>query len=70
MEILVFKTNIKGKKQVSDIGKYFNDQPFITKWNVDLLDIDKVLRIETPGVASPVIVSLVTNAGYYCEELD
>lgn len=69
MEILVFKTNIKGRKQVNDISKYFNDQPFITKWNVDLLDIDKVLRIETPGIASPVIVNLVTNAGYYCEEL-
>ncbi len=69
MEILVFKTNIKGKKQVSDIGKHFNDQPLITRWNVDLLDADKVLRIETPGVPVPVIVKLVTNAGYYCEEL-
>ncbi|MEO7801429.1 MAG: hypothetical protein ABIR81_05490, partial [Ginsengibacter sp.] len=59
----------KGKKQLNEIRKHFNDQPFITNWNVDLQDIDKVLRIETPGVPSPVIVKLVTNAGYYCEEL-
>ncbi len=69
MEILVFKTNIKGKKQVNDIGRHFNDQPLISKWNVDLLDVDKVLRIETPGVPAPVIEKLVKNAGYYCEEL-
>lgn len=51
------------------MGRHFNGEPLILKWNVDLLDIDKVLRIETPGVAAPVIEKLVKKAGYYCEEL-
>ncbi len=69
MEILVFKTNIRYKKQLTDINRQFTDQHLITKWNVDLLDADKVLRIESRGLTAPVIEELVKNTGYYCEEL-
>ncbi len=68
MKILIFKTNIKFKKQVNDISKHLKDQPLISKWNVDLLDVDKVLRIESPGLPAPVIEKLVKSAGYYSEE--
>ncbi len=69
MEIFVFKTNIRYKKQLTAINRHFNDQPLITKWNVDLLDADKVLRIESHGLNALVIEKLVKKAGYYCEEL-
>lgn len=69
MEVLVFKTNIRYKKQLNAIQPLIATQPGILKWNVDLSDIDKILRIETIDLPPEKIETLVTNAGYYCEEL-
>ena len=67
--VLVFKTNINNPRQVKSIAPTLDNCPDILKWNVDLADIDKVLRIEaTHGQCAPVI-ELVTRAGYACEEL-
>ncbi len=67
--VLVFKTNINNPRQVKSIAGTLDNCPDILKWNVDLADIDKVLRIEaTHGQCEPMI-ELVTRAGYACEEL-
>jgi hypothetical protein len=44
--VLVFKTNINNPRQVKSIATTLNNCSDILKWNVDLADIDKVLRIE------------------------
>ncbi len=68
-DILVFKTNIKYKKQISAIRRHIETEPQIIKWNVDLHDIDKILRIESFDLHPTIVESLVQKAGYYCEEL-
>ena len=68
-EILVFKTNIRYRKQINVVRRHIETAPQILKWNVDLHDIDKILRIESLDLHPAEVVSLVKEAGYYCEEL-
>jgi len=68
-DILVFKTNIKYKKQINAVRRHIESKPQIIKWNVDLHDIDKILRIESLDLHPAIIESLVQKAGYYCKEL-
>lgn len=69
MEVLVFKTNIRYRKHIDAIEPHILKQPGILKWNVDLKDADKILRIETMGLHPSKIEELVKGAGYRCEEL-
>ncbi len=48
---------------------YLAKQSGIIKWNVDLKDADKILRIETVNLQPAKIKGLVKRAGYNCEEL-
>ncbi len=67
--VLVFKTNINNPGQVKSIAITLDNCPDILKWNVDLADIDKVLRIEATHAQCGPVIELVTRAGYVCEEL-
>ena len=58
-EILVFKTNIRYKKQVNEIGRHIETEPQIIKWNVDLNDTDKILRIESSDLKPEIIESII-----------
>ncbi|HEV8080505.1 MAG TPA: hypothetical protein VGP43_07330 [Chitinophagaceae bacterium] len=69
MEVLVFKTNIRFKKNIHAIGQYMEKQTGILKWNIDLKDADKILRIETVDLHPAKIEGLVKSVGYNCEEL-
>ena len=69
MEVLIFKTNIRYKKHINAVEQHIANQPGILKWNVDLKDVDKILRIETVGMHPAKIEKIVKNAGYFCEEL-
>jgi hypothetical protein len=69
MEILVFKTNIRSKKQVGHISAHLLGLDGISKWNVDLLDCDKILRIEAIQLEPHLIETVIKKAGYECEEL-
>lgn len=69
MEVLIFKTNIRYKKHINEIEPHITNLPGLLKWNVDLKDVDKILRIETTHVHPAKIEMLVKNAGYNCEEL-
>ncbi|MGI8584216.1 MAG: hypothetical protein ACR2KX_18645 [Chitinophagaceae bacterium] len=69
MEVLVFKTNIRYKKHVTAIQPHIATQPGIIKWNIDLKDADKILRVETVNLHPAKIEGLVKKAGYLCEEL-
>jgi len=67
--LLIFKTNIGSKKQVAKVAKLLNDEDEILRWNIDLQDIDRVLRIEAINVGKHKIISIIENAGFFCEEL-
>lgn len=69
MEILIFKTNVEDKKHVRKLFRVFKAIQGILKWNVDLEDSDKVLRVEAVAIAPQAIEDVMNNAGYYCKEL-
>lgn len=69
MQVLIFKTNIRYKKHINAVEQHIANQPGILKWNVDLKDVDKILRIETFDQHPAKIEGLVKKAGYLCEEL-
>jgi len=69
MEILVFKTDIHSRKRVNALKPYLENIKGIIKWNVDLQDIDNVLRVETASISACAIEKTLQQAGYYCEEL-
>jgi tRNA G26 N,N-dimethylase Trm1 len=67
--ILVFKTNIKYKKDVKNITPLMSAETRIKKWNIDREDISKVLRIESDKMHPSEITHIINKAGYSCEEL-
>ncbi len=70
ISVLVFKTNILTKDDVMKVSKHLDKNPLQVRWNVDLEDIDKVLRIETKfGTKSEDIIKKITAAGFTCHEL-
>lgn len=69
MEVLVFKTNLRFKKQITAVTQHINNLQGITRWNVDLDDVDKVLRIESNELSPRSVEVTLQQAGYFCEEL-
>ena len=68
-EVLVFRTNIRFKKDLRQVSPVLDKEPGIHRWNVDREDTDKVLRIESLRLQPKDIIHLITGAGYFCEEL-
>jgi hypothetical protein len=69
VQVLVFKTNLCNLEDIRRMEPLLNGHSGIMCWNVDRDDIDNVLRIETMHLQAWEIVSLVADAGYFCEEL-
>ncbi len=68
-QIMVFKTNLRFKKDLNRISATLNKEPRIKIWNVDTGDIDKVLRIESINMGVDDIIKIIKQTGYQCEEL-
>lgn len=68
LHILIFKTNIKFKKDLKKIESHLNSHETISSWNLDREDIDRVLRIESSVNITNEIINTVKLAGYHCEE--
>jgi hypothetical protein len=69
MEVLVFKTNLNTVNCINNAGAYLNVHPHILRWNVDRQDCDNILRIETDKLCGSDIENIISNAGYFCKEL-
>jgi len=67
--ILVFKTNIKTEADRQTVKKLLDNHACIRQWNVDLHDIDCVLRIVSPRLSTAEAIALVNRHGYECSEL-
>jgi len=70
MDILVFKTNVESKKQVRKLFPVLRTMDGIARWNVDLHDIDKVLRVEAVSISPRSVETVLQKAGYFCKELE
>ncbi|AEW02944.1 hypothetical protein A4D02_02820 [Niastella koreensis] len=69
MEVLVFKTNLRFKKHINAVTPHINNLQGIARWNVDLDDTDKILRIESIDLSPRSVEATLQQAGYFCEEL-
>jgi hypothetical protein len=69
MEVLVFKTNLRFKTQINAVTPHINNLQGISRWNVDLDDTDKILRIESEDLCPRDVEATLQQAGYFCEEL-
>ena len=80
--ILVFKTNIKTEADRQAVKKLLDNHSCIRQWNVDLHDVDCVLRIilrpfdglrtgedDRLSLTTAEAIALVNRHGYECSEL-
>lgn len=67
--VLVFRTSVSSKQKIRQLKPVFEQRFAAVKWNFDLEDCDKVLRIETTENISLKVVSTLQNMGFECSEL-
>jgi len=67
--IYVFKTSVKTKKSVQKLKPFLNKSLLQPKWNFDLGDCDKILRIDSLTEISETVIRLLNLKGFNCEEL-
>lgn len=68
--VLVFKTSVTKNNEVTQLRPLLND--LINnegRWNFDLEDCDKILRVETVKPMPEAVVSTLKFKGFLCEEL-
>jgi hypothetical protein len=67
--IYVFKTSVKNKKHIRQLSPFLNGLLQQSKWNFDLEDCDKILRIDSLKEISETVTQLLQHNGFDCEEL-
>ena len=68
--IFVFKTSVKTKMQITKLKPHIDKILPNAKWNFDLEDIDKILRIDSDENIVLIIMDLLNIHSYSCEELE
>jgi len=69
MDVLIFKTSVATKREVSRIHPLLTSLSEIRQYNFDLEDCDNILRIVSSGVEPQTITHMLHIAGFSCEEL-
>lgn len=69
MIISVYKTNVNTKSQLKKAKPVLNSLILVSKWNFDLEDCDKILRIESNESCSDKVITELLKIGINCEEL-
>lgn len=73
--VLVFRTNLKRKKDIRQVSLHLNGHQAIARWNVATDDVDRILRVEVNRslVSSGELAAYISNRlkaeGFECEEL-
>jgi len=70
VNILLFKTNIQSILDKQRIQECFDNNEQINQWNIDLQDVDCVLRIVSETLTTAEIISAVEQMGFDCTELE
>lgn len=68
--IYVFKTSVKTKDQAEQLGPHIDQLLPNGKWNFDLQDCDRVLRIDSEENIALKITGLLAVHNFYCAELE
>ncbi len=67
--VYIFKTSVKTKKHIQVLEPLLSELCKQGKWNFDLEDCDKILRIDSPQENSDDIIKLLNGKDFECEEL-
>ena len=67
--IFVFKTSVKTKTQLKQLKPHIDKMLPNAKWNFDLKDIDRILRVDCAENIVLMTIDLLQLHGYHCEEL-
>ena len=68
--ILVFATNIKTESEKRTISAVLDKNPAIQQWNIDLEDVDCVLRIVSETLSEAEIISIIKSQDFKCTTLE
>ena len=68
--ILILKTNIKTEAGRLGLRTIFDNNEHIQRWNLDLSDIDCVLRVVSPTLSYETIITLIHQLGFEAAELE
>ena len=68
--IYIFKTSVKTKLQVKNLKPHINKLLPNEKWNFDLEDCDKILRIDCEENIVLEITDLLNLNKFNCQELE
>lgn len=67
--IFVFKTSVRTKMQAKELKPHVDKILPNAKWNFDLEDVDKILRVDSEENIVLKIINLLRRHNYSCEEL-
>ncbi|HUQ66279.1 MAG TPA: hypothetical protein VM101_08995 [Flavitalea sp.] len=66
--IYIFKTSVNNENEVNKLKPHINEILANEKWNFDLKDCDRILRIESEENIVLKITDLLNIHRFYCEE--
>lgn len=69
METIQFKTNIKCGGCLAKVTPHLDALEGIEKWNVDILNPNKVLTVEVCDIDSVQVAEAVQKAGFKAEKI-
>lgn len=69
-QILVFRTSVYTEQGKFRVKEALEGLPQIEEWNVDMEDVDRVLRVVSHETSPEEIISRLKAAGIDCCELD
>lgn len=67
--IFVFKTSVSNTAAVEGLKPILDKKLVNAKWNFDLEDCDKILRIDCKIAIGRLAIKLLEQSGFKCEEL-
>jgi hypothetical protein len=68
--ILIFKTNIQTEFDRLRIKNVLDASQKVLKWNIDMDDVDCVLRVVSDSLTPEQIITVIQYVGFECAELE
>ena len=68
--IHVFKTSVSTEAEILKIKQALDDLVLPGKWNFDLDDCDKILRVESDTARASLVIRFMQEQHFVCEELN
>ncbi len=68
--IHVFRTSVETSEDIKILKPKLDKVSTINRWNFDLDDCDNILRIDSSKASPELIVNLLKEANFECQELE